>query len=522
MHDIKKNKQFLTCDQKYFTAGIDLGTTNSVIATIQNKNIKIISNKEGEKLTPSIVHFTKEKKIIVGTNAKKKLEKDPLNTITSIKRLIGITTNKIKKLYPNIPYNLTNNKKNFPIINTTIGYLSPIQISSEILKSLKKSAEAQLNKTLKKVVISVPAYFDEIQRKQIKQSAKLANLEVLRLINEPTAAALAYGLNKKNKKGIIAVYDLGGGTFDISILKLNKEVFEVLSTSGSTQIGGDDFDNLIEKWIYKKLSINTKDIKMKRKILNIANKAKISLTKNHKTTISVNNTKIILSREDLNALIYPLIKKTLLITKQALNDAQIKIKNISEIILVGGSTKIPIIIKEIENFFKRNILTSINPEKIVAIGAAMQANILYGNKNSSKILLLDITPLSLGIETLGGEVEIIIPRNSTLPIIKTKKFTTFKHEQSFMTFNIIQGESKKANMCRSLGKFALNNIPKMPAGKIIILVTFQMDSNGILTVSAKEETTGIKSLIKLTPASNLTEKKIIEMIKNHKKSNKTT
>lgn len=482
IHLSKKNK----------TAGIDFGTTNSLIAIKKNETITIIPDKNGNELLPSVVNY-ETNKIEVGINAKKKIEKDPLNTIISIKRLIGQSKNEIEKKYPKLPYKIIKNKNNIPLICTKMGNFTPIQISSEIIKSLISRSKNKIST----VVITVPAYFNEIQRKQIKEAAKLAGLNVLRLINEPTAAALAYGLNIK-KEEIIAVYDLGGGTFDISILKLKKGIFEVLSTGGNPNLGGDDFDNLILEWIYKKIKIKKeKNIHLQRKILNKSVKAKIQLTYQKKTKIKILNKKINFNRKKLNELIKPLIKKTILTTIQTIQDASINIKKISKVIMVGGSTRIPLVLKIVKNFFKTNPLISINPEKVVAIGAAIQANMLIGNKNIKKFLLLDVISLSLGLETIGGFVEKIINKNSTLPIIKKKKFTTIQNKQTAIFFHIVQGESKKVKQCRSLGRFSLKGLPPLPAGAIKIQVIFQIDSNGILIVKAEEKITGINSSIKI-------------------------
>lgn len=478
--------------KKNETAGIDFGTTNSLIAVMKNGNIKIIPDKNGNELLPSVVNYN-ENKIEVGIIAKKKIEVDPLNTIFSIKRLIGKSKKEILKKYPNLPYKITKNKKNIPLICTKMGNFTPIEISSEIIKSLISRSKKKINK----VVITVPAYFDEIQRKQIKEAAKLAGLDVLRLLNEPTAAAIAYGLNTK-KEEIIAIYDLGGGTFDISILKLKKGIFQVLSTGGDSNLGGDDFDSLILDWIYKKMNIKKKNnIHLQRKILNKSIKAKIQLTYDKETKIKINNKKINFHRKELNNLIKPLIKQTILTTIKTIQDASIDIKKISKVIMVGGSTRIPLVFKIVKNFFKKNPLISINPETVVAIGAATQANILIKNKKIKKFLLLDVISLSLGLETIGGFVEKIINKNSTLPIIKKKKFTTIQNGQTSIFFHIVQGESKKVKECRSLGKFTLSGLPSLPAGKMQIQVTFQIDSSGILIVKAKEKSTGISYSIKI-------------------------
>lgn len=500
-------------NKKQISVGIDLGTTNSLIATIQNESIIIIPDEKGNELLPSIVNY-KKTGIQVGLLKQKKI-KNTTNSITSIKRLLGKTFNEIHEMYPNLPYKIIKDQNNLPLICTKIGNFTPTEISSEILKSLISRTKKKINKKIEKVVITVPAYFDEIQRQQTKHAANLAGLKVIKLINEPTAAAIAYGLKKK-KEGIFAVYDLGGGTFDVSILKLQNKIFEVLSTGGHNSLGGDDFDYLIMNWIYKKNKIeNQKDYSLRRKILDLAIKAKIKLTNFHETEIEYKNEKKIFSRKDLNKLITPLIKKTLSITHKTIQDASINIKDISKIILVGGSTKIPLIIKMIKNFFNMIPLNSINPEKVVAIGAAIHAHHLTENKIKNRILLLDVTPLSLGLETLGGLVEKIIPRNSVLPIITTQEFTTFKNGQTAIRFNIVQGEHNEAKKCRSLGKFILKGIPSLPAGKIKVKVTFQIDSNGLLKVNAKELLSGVNSSFQIKPLHGLTNQDIIKIRKNN-------
>lgn len=499
--------------QLRLAAGIDLGTTNSLIATVRSGKAEIIPDTTGCKLLPSIVSY-QPTTILVGKQAKIKVEQDPTNTIISVKRLLGRQLTEIQQRYPNLPYRLTASKNGLPLIHTVRGQVDPIQVSSEILKSLVHRAEKLLNGKLDGVVITVPAYFNDMQRQGTKDAARFAGLSVLRLLNEPTAAAIAYGLDSQ-KEGIIAIYDLGGGTFDISILKLQHGVFEVLATAGDTALGGDDFDHLLVEFIYRQADIiDRTDYYLQSQVLNIAKQAKIALTNNSCTEIKINDWRGTLKREQLNTLIKPLIKNTLLISRRALKDAAVNINDVLQVIMVGGSTRIPLVFSMVKNFFGLKPLTSIDPDKVVAIGASIQANILIGNKPNSDLLLLDVTPLSLGLETIGGVVEKIIPRNTVLPIAKAQEFTTFKDGQTAMTFHVVQGEHEMANNCYSLARFTLRGIPPLSAGKAHIRVVFQVDMDGLLSVSVVEKSTGISSSIQIKPSYGLTNKEIANMITN--------